>query len=336
MAILLRKVCPLSAAAAIALTVGCGGGGDSKLPSSPSNPNTPPVASSYQYAGAVAMANGTSGIVTVLTFTRLAAVSSPTDLYAVFEWFAPRLLAQGTATGALSLNDGTTVALSGTTSGSSVQMTGAGGYTASLSASGGSLSGTVTAPQGPGTVAPIPPVGVPPSVPSNPAAVYTGSVNLNVTDGYFFNRIISQNRIERSCLYQAAITGTIRFTVFGADANAPGRWTAEYNENLQYRLRIVPPCPDVTEFESIVSTDSTRVPGRVSVDLSNIQVAFASQWSANNGSGTENTTFVGAMTGTTINARFGKSRRFGGSPVPNNEHFEGWNMTETSVALQKQ
>ena len=42
------------------------------------------------------------------------------------------------------------------------------------------------------------------------------------------------------------------------------------------------------------------------------------------------------MTGTTINARFGKSRRFGGSPVPNNEHFEGWNMTETSVVLQKQ
>jgi hypothetical protein len=279
------------------------------------------------------MANGTTGIVTVTTFTQLAGASRPVDVFALLDWFAPRLLAQGTATGALSLVDGTVVTLSGTTSGNTVQMSGAGGYSVSLTASGASLSGTVSAPQGSGSVSAIPSVGVGASVPSNPAGTYSGNVSL-FAPGFYYNRIISNGVLERNCGYNTTITGPIKVTVLGADSKAPGRWNVEYVEQLQYKFQIVAPCPDVTQFESTANTAPSSSPPRVSADLANFQIAFSN--AAPIGGGSDTTLFVATMTGTTINGRLTKARRFSINPVPNNEHVEGWPPTDATVVLQKQ
>ncbi|MCC7009188.1 MAG: hypothetical protein IT184_10255 [Acidobacteria bacterium] len=133
----------------MAYAAGCG----KKTPTQPAAQQTTP-SGGQSFVGSVAMSGGT-GVVVINSTRRVAAAG-----VGPLEWLAgllePRLLAQsGSADGVLLLPDGTSVSLSGTVAGNTFTLSGDGGYSVTATASGGTISGTVTTPGG---VAPVSPM----------------------------------------------------------------------------------------------------------------------------------------------------------------------------------
>jgi hypothetical protein len=138
-------------------------------------------------------------------------------------WIEPSVAAQSSsATGILVTSDGQVIPLTGTFSGGTFNVTGA-GFTivASVTTTSTSttITGTVTVPGGASvpltTPAPIPVTGPPPA---DPRGTYTGTYRI-VTTGTAVNRRVSDNSVEQNCIYNVVIDGTLSLRLFNVLSN---------------------------------------------------------------------------------------------------------------------
>jgi hypothetical protein len=250
---------------------------------------------------------------------------------ALSNFFGPPLLAQsGSATGALTMDDGTSVKLGGTIAGGSVQLSGADGYSVTGSVSGTRLSGTVTTPFGSGTVTPV--------LIATPWAAQRGDL-LGVfeatysmrANGYFRNTNISTGQSQRDCGYIVELTGTLSLDVHGGAGTDTG-FRGQVVDSYRETYTIVPPCPQVSDFSPRV-VEGSKTPDTSVFNSKHIQIGFDDR--PNAGADLVRTwAFVGVVNSTTIEGRLIKSMRNVVLPSAISKHEEGYPLTETVMTLR--
>jgi hypothetical protein len=192
---------------------GCG----SKSPAGPTsngsqNNFTPgPLASVPVYVGQVQLSTGATGTLLLRPSAVFAAVTSkrPEIVNVILDLFGATLHAQGSAaSGELILPTGV-IDLTGTYTGSTFSVSG-GGYALTAAESGGSLSGTGTAPEGGNlTVSPpAPPNAAPAPAPSDASGTYKVTYSVT-TPEHARSTSIATGAIAEDCNYSIVMSGTL-------------------------------------------------------------------------------------------------------------------------------
>lgn len=332
-----RSVPPTLALCSVGALIACGGSG-----SGPTGPSTTPTGSTTPivsaYVGSVALPGGTGMLVVrAASSVNTAALFGRSRLLdALVDLLEPRLLAQGsTASGALTLDNGEQVQLTGTHGADAFQLSGSGGYSASVSVASGSLSGTVFTPTGAAAVAPF---GMTPAgpAPQNPAGFYQGNYQMSV-DGYYRTTHVTTGALIRQCSNRFTITGNVRLEIFvpAWDANA---LAVHVLDDWREVSTVDPGCPSLSH----PAERSVAPPGPLGMDYAGdvrtIQGARAERVDANGLTNSRTHAFWGAVTGpTTIEARMAKSFRVAGTDPQGGTWFnsEGYATVETTFSLQK-
>jgi hypothetical protein len=212
-----RRVAPICAVGLLAFACG--------KSDSPTNPTTSgPIVNTY--LADVSLPGGVTGTVQLKASSSLSTSLAPRDVPVVsriLAWIEPSVAAQGSsASGIFVMSDGQVIPLSGTFSGGTFNVSGA-GFTivASVATTSTSttITGTVTIPGGGSvpltTPAPIP---VTSPAPSDPRGTYTGTYQI-VTPGSLVNRRVSDNSVEQNCMFNVVITGTLSLRLFNVLGN---------------------------------------------------------------------------------------------------------------------
>lgn len=311
----------------MALAVACDKNADA--PTAPSSNNNP---SGQSFVGAVTVPGG-SGLLTINTTTRVGtAGASPLDLF--FNVVEPRVFAQSGADAALLLIDGTAVSLTGTVTGNTFQLSGEQGYGATATASGGQISGTVTTPQGTGTVRPMGYAApyVPP--PTDPRGIYLATYSMNAR-GYLRTVAPPSQTPWRDCRVNTDLTGTLRLEVEGPDPELPGFYHMDLRDSWVETNTIVAPCQDALSFApQVVRPTGSGIGKSLPQELANIQVAMRDAGGFD-GTGRRDYVFVGRFNGTAVDAVFSKARKWSNVEGAN-QHTEGYPLTEVTLTLRKQ
>jgi hypothetical protein len=145
--------------------------------------------------------------------------------------------------------------------------------------------------------------------------------------------------VERDCGFVVTTTGTLRVEIVGPDQAIPGysyvRWTDDWRESS----RVESPCGGdlgpFNGFGAVVVTPNGPLILEGPREPANIQFAAADPGSVSGGTSLRTMAFVGAVNGSTIQGRYVRSSRFVSRPNANNEHTEGYPLTETQVTLRK-
>lgn len=246
--------------------------------------------------------------------------------------FGPRLLAQsGNATGALTMDDATSVALSGTIAAGSVQLSGAGGYSVTGSVSGTQLSGTVTTPFGSGTATPV--LIATPWVAQRGdlMGVFEATYSMRAS-GFFRNTNISTGQSQRDCGYIVELTGTLSLDVHGGAGTDTG-FRGQVVDSYRETYTIVPPCPQVSDFSPRV-VEGRKTPDTSVFNSKHIQIGFDDRPNVGADELVRTWAFVGVLNSTTIEGRFIKSMRNVVFPSAISKHEQGYPLTETVVTLR--
>jgi hypothetical protein len=318
--------------ASLSFAVACGGsesGGGSPTTPSPNNPVTTPIINTY--TGSVSFRDG-AGLLVVRAAGSLVGAQAVSPFDGLLDFLVLRLNAQGsTATGALTLADGTTIPLTGTHAAGTFQLSG-GGYSADVTVSNGALAGSVSTPAGPASVTPLGAAAAVPA-PDNPSGTYIGSYEISAA-GYHIVKAPS-GAVELNCLRRARITGTVTARIYVPDAS-PGTWAANIRDDWSESWSNEGTCPPEI-FQGTV-----RPQGPVGLDYTGtmeaIQGTFVDQGTGSFGQRLVRThTFLGSVTGQTIQARVLKTFKEGPSTVNNNRTAEGgYPLSSTTFTLQKQ
>ena len=276
--------------------------------------------------GAVSLP-GVGGMLVVRSGAGLASIAASGLHVRLLNFLEPRLVAQETATGALTLDDGTTSSLNGTANGTSFQLSGSDGYSVSVSGSQSGLSGTVTAPFGTGSVVPL---AFSPSITPSAAADgnYVGTYSIT-TSGYFTNHNRSSGALTRSCGFQVVNSGTLTMFV---DSGG----TVAVQDDWQESVQVIPPCPNHTDFATTIIRPAGPVGGRFPIDRPQVQFGFVDRSNSSTTTRLRTFAFVGVVNTTTLQGRYLKSNVY--SDIVANgteEHREGYRMAETVVTLTK-
>jgi hypothetical protein len=251
---------------------------------------------------------------------------------ALFNLFEPRLLAQsGNATGALTMDDGTSVRLGGNSAAGNVQLSGAGGYSVTGSVSGTRLSGTVTTPFGSGSATPVLIATPWVSQRGDLLGVFEASYSMRAS-GYFRNTNISTGQSQRDCGYIVELTGTFSLDVRGGAGTDTG-FRGEFVDAYRETSTIVPPCPQVADFSPRV-VEGRKTSDFVVFNSKHIQVGFDDRPDAGAGELVRTWAFVGVLNSTTIEGRFIKSMRNVVLPSAISKHEQGYPLTEIVVTLR--
>jgi hypothetical protein len=319
----------LKAACFVALVtqcVSCGGSSPTSASNSPTNgSNTTSGTSTATYLGNITIGDKT-GTVLARAASTLSSLAPRWPVLARLLSVMEVPVYADSASGLLSLSDGTVVTLSGTFSGGTFSLSG-GGYAMTLATSGASLSGSGTAPSG-ATVVVSPPdqVATPTPVPANAAGTYTGSFRIEAPS-YDINTFVSDGSIAVNCTYTTVVTGTLTLTL-----NARGDSYHAVLSAMWTDTQTVGSCPS-----HAAGTVSVPGPEGSSYDgpPSNIETAFVSQGPVNGGAMTRVGTFVGAVSGNTIVGRYARSEAYSinlGTQI----HKEGYAAAAGNVVLTKQ
>jgi hypothetical protein len=316
--------------AVVCFAVACGKSSPSPTDPSPSPAREIPAS----YVGSVALPGRTGVLVT--NTARSVAWLRPDAFAALFDLIESRVHAQGsTAVGTLALDDGTTIWLTGSGGGSSVQLSGPGGYSVTASVSGGTLSGTVTAPAGSGSVSPL--VRITPLVPEpgDPNGTFEATY-ARTTSGYFRNVNASNQTIQRDCGYTVELTGTIRLDVRGNVPNSGGFRYMDFRDNWRETRTILPPCQGATNFSPTISEGESGVLTLFQKATDVLQFGIENKFTDPNGSTvTRAFAFIGGYTGATTLQ--GTVVRLANNVVPTNtgQHFQGFSPVQIEVTLSK-
>lgn len=199
----------------------CGG----SSPTGPAGPATSGSVDNNTYVAEMALPGGATGMLTLRASSSLA-LHEPAEipvLSRLLEWLEPAVAAQSSpASGLLVTSTGQSISLSGTFSGGTFNVSGA-GYTivatVTNTPAGTSISGTAMVPGG-GTVpvtapAPLPVTG--PS-PANPVGTYAGTFHIE-TQGTQINRRASDNVVVQDCSFNVVIDGTLSLRLFNVLSN---------------------------------------------------------------------------------------------------------------------
>jgi hypothetical protein len=290
-------------------------------------PSSIPQNSPRSYVGSVSLPGGVTGLVMLSATTGSSSLARTGLIDSLLDLIQPTVFAQSSASGTLTLSDSTAAVLTGTYTGGAFQMSG-GGFTVSATVSGASLSGTVSGPQGAGPVAAMSPAAPVIPAPANSNGEYVGTYAMTV-QGYYLNVGLPAGQLVRNCGVTYVISGTL---ALGLESGGRIAMSDQWREEMT----IASNCPDVTQFVNIIQPPpGSDSGGDFTADLANIQISDFDQFPANGGTGIRTITFVGGFTAPTrIQGRFLKTFRFAG-PANTTEHREGYNVTETTVTLQK-
>jgi hypothetical protein len=274
---------------------------------------------------------GRTGVLIVNTATTVASLTRPEALALWWDLVEPRLFAQGgAATGTLTLTDGTTVRLSGTASGGSVQLSGPNGYSVTGSATRVSFSGMVTTPTGSGTVTALAP-SAPYNEPADPRATYEGTYSMRAT-GYFRNTNVDTGQSQRNCGFDVEVTGTLRIDLRNSAPSPRYRFT-ELFDTWRETSTVASPCPSVPNFSPVVAEGSND--RGLTRDAQNIQYGFDDGPYANGDGLIRTWGFVGVLNGTAIEGRLIRSRHESLLASAISRHDQGYPPTEVIVTLRK-
>jgi hypothetical protein len=263
----------------------------------------------------------------------------PSALAVLFDLIEPRVLAQGSTTdGTLALDDGTTIWLTGSGGGGSLQLSGSGGYGVAASVASGVLSGTVSAPVGAGSVGPLASVTTLTPEPPNPNGTYEGTYAMT-TSGYFRNVVVSTGRVLRDCGHRFELTGTLRLDVRCCSTSSGGFRIMDFRNTWTETRTILPPCPGATNF-SPTTVDSGAGDGmQILSRKANDVLQFGIQHKFNGPDGATQTrvfAFVGAYAGDTTIP--GTIARMANNVVPtavDAQHMQGFTPVQTALTLQR-
>ena len=318
-----RTVLPTALAGALLLAA-CGS------PTDPSGDSDGSSVTSTAYMGSVQLPGGVTGLLMARVGASSASLERPSSWFARwFELIEPALIAQGAATGEMTLSDLNAVVLSGTYSAGTFQLTGS-GYSVTASGSGGSLSGTVTGPQGTGTLAPMPSGAPPGPLPANPDGYYFGDYSV-AANGYTENTL-SSGVLEMACVVHVVFSGRLKVRV------QDGGVRAEMRDAWQEVMRLIPPCYPQWDYSEQTLKPDGEIGGTFALDGGRVQFGwvdgqFNGKIDPNN---VRTTAFSGGFTSsTTIQGVLRKSRS-GIVMLANGVHREGYPVTEVTVTLNKQ
>jgi len=312
----------------VTLCVSCGGSPTSASNSPTSGSNTTSGTSTSTYQGNITIGDKTGTVLARAASTLTSLESRPTVLARLLSVMEVPLYADS-ASGLLSLSDGTVVTLSGTYSGGTFSLSG-GGYAMTLTTSGASLSGSGTAPGGAAVVvSPPDQVVTPTPVPANAGGTYTGSYRIDAPS-YDINTMVSDGSVAINCTYTTVVTGTLSLEL-RAKATGPNDYYGFLNATW-------------TDTETAWSCPSragqaVSGPGPEGSDYngppSNIQTAFVSQGPVNGGAMTRVGTFVGAVSGNTIVGRYARSMAYSVN-LATQLHKNGYPSTGANIVLTRQ
>ena len=323
----------LPAFALVCVAVACG----KSSPTDPTNSTPASARGPGTYVGSVALP-GRTGVLVINTAGSVAWLPRPDALAVLFDLVEPRVLAQGsTAGGTLAFDDGTTIWLTGSGGGGSLQLSGSGGYSVTASVSGGVISGTVTAPAGSGAVTPL--VQITPLVPEpeDPNGTYEGTYAMT-TSGYFRNVAEPAQTIQRDCGYSIELIGTLRLEVKGNVPNSGGLRYMDFRDTWRETCTILSPCPGATNFAPTIiePPGGTGVRSLFHKATDVLQFGVEDKFTDPNGAtSTRIFAFIGGYTGApTIQGTFVTAAN---NIVPTNagRHFEGFPPVQTVVTLQR-
>jgi hypothetical protein len=329
----------LPAIAAVGVALACGKSSSPTDPTDLDNPTAAAVAATpSSYVGSVTLP-GRTGVLVINTSGSFVSSTPSNALAGLLDFIEPRVFAQGTAGGTLALDDGTTIWLTGSGGGGSLQLSGSDGYSVTASVVGGTLSGTVTAPAGSGAVSPLVSVTRLAEDPGDPNGGFEAAYTMTTT-GYFRN-LDASNRTTRDCGYTVELTGTLRLDVPGHSFSGSGLALRrmQFRNSWRETRTILPPCPAATNFSPTVMEAPEggylEIVSRRARDVH--QFGVEDKTTNPNGS---TTTRVVAFMGVYASEDMiqGTLVRMANSVVPTNNggrHFQGFAPVQTAVTFQK-